>query len=273
MLSTATFLEESVFSGLFLWLGLYLITRDTPGRGWWQRPAVATGVSIICIAWYMLGDAMGFSTVNFQEIALWIRLTWWSAALASPAFFHGISLVTAYEERSPRARFWNRLATMFFLVYAILLVTVGTTTKNEVFQFDKYGRQPEPPYTWELPPSYPLYGLWAALNIGTLLVSTAMLLWRYATTRSTAPAQFRWLGIGAIILTLGSVIGFAEAIFPTLSLRWDMTGILLTLGLFTIGYGVAEHNVLFHDQSITRDFYRSLAGAAVTSTVFGASNK
>lgn len=67
---------------------------------------------------------------------------------------------------------------------------------------------------------------------------------------------------------MGAALGFVAFVFPRLELPPELGDTLLTVGLFAIGYGVAQYNALFLHQTITRDFYRSLAGAIVTSVVF-----
>lgn len=197
MLRTGLFLLESISSGVFLWLGLYLITRDKPAHSstvqrWWQRPAIAVGVAAVCEACAFVGLAMQLISDDPQKLVLWQRLTWWPEPLALPTLFWGVNLVTADEEGSPRAQLWGRITFFLLLVYAIGLAAVGTTT-SFIFQFDAIRRVPRPPHYLEIPPSLPGHTLFEALAVGTLLLVTFLLARRYYATRNAARGQFKWL--------------------------------------------------------------------------------
>ena len=70
-----------MFSGVFLWLGLYLVTRDTPIHGhhnqrWWRRSASTMGVAMICEACALAGIAMQMISDEPWRMVFWARLTW-----------------------------------------------------------------------------------------------------------------------------------------------------------------------------------------------------
>ncbi len=271
MLRTGTFLLESIFSGVFLWLGLYLITRDSPGDGrsarrWWQRPALATGVALLCVASYLLGLAIQVISDDPSELVLWLRLTWWTIPLACPAIFHGIFLVTAHAGRSPRMHLAGNIASVLLSAYALCLAIGTVVTTNLFYQVEAVRRVQRPPYYLEVPPRFPLYALPIVLVIGTLLAVTFLLFRRYYADWNEPQKQFRWLGSGVALQALGAAVGYLGFIsqqFPP-----ELGDALLVGGLFLMGYGVAHHNALLQHRVVTRDFYRSLASAAVTSVLF-----
>lgn len=273
MLRTVIFLLECTFSGMFLWLGLYLITRDNPVEGryfrrWWRRPALAMGLALICGAFYLVGVAVQYITDNQDQMVLWLRLTWWATPLACPTIFWSIFLVTVDERTLPRAHIVARIAAVLLFGYAIGVSGAGIGT-NLFFQFDAIRRVPRWQHSiLEIPPRYPFYGLFVVLILGTFLVVTLMLFRRYRTAQDAARTQFRWLGAGTAMLVLGAITGFVTLTFPGFKVAPELGDALLTGGLFMMGYGVAHYNALFQQQNITRDFYRSLTAVIVTSSVF-----
>ncbi len=269
---TLLFLLESAISGVFLWLGLYLITRDNPAhdprlRRWWQSPAVVMGVAMICQAWAFAGIAMQLISDDQRDMVLWARLTWWPEPFALSALLWGVVLVISDEETSPRARLWGRIATLFSLVCAISLSIVGVAT-NLVFQFDAIRRVPRPPHYLEIPPTVPGYLLFLIFVLGILLIATFLIFRRMRATQGDARGQFQWLSAGMGLLALGATIGFVGFSLPRLSLPPELGDALLIVGLLVIGHGVARYNALLQHQVITRDLYRSLSGVVLTSAAF-----
>ncbi len=272
LVRTLLFLLEGTFSGVFLWLGLYLITRDNPAhdpqvRRWWQSPAVAMGAALVCVAWYLAGMTMIVISDDPRKVGLWMRLGGWATALACPPFLWSVILVTTDEETSLRARLWGHIASLLVLTYALTVATVGTMT-DLLFRFEAIYRAPYPPYYLVVPPRFPFYALWVVLILGTLLASTSLLFRRMYATRDDARGRLRWLGTGTALITLGAVVGFVASIFPRASLPPELGDALLVVGLLMMGVGVARHNALLQHQVITQDFYRSLAGVVLTSTLF-----
>ncbi len=267
MLRTGTYLLESIFSGVFLWLGLYLITRDNPGDGqgarrWWQRPALVAGVAHVCVAWYLLGVAMQVIIEDPRKLVLWLRLTWPAAPLACSGIFHAVFLLASDEGRSPRARRAGYLVAALLFGCAACVAVVAMTT-DLFYQFEAVRRVPRAPHYLEIPPRYPFYALAVIFIVGALLATAIMSLWRYFALRGSARGQFRWIGAAAGMQTLGAITGLTGLSFPNLNLPPELGDAILVVGIALLGYGIAQHNALFQHQVITRDFYRSLAGVVV----------
>ncbi len=272
MSRTELFCLESAFSGVFLWLGLYLITRDNPVHGrhprrWWQRPALAAGVAFICMACFLVGIALGVISDDSREVVLWQRLTWWGAPVACSAFFWSVILVTTQHRTPPRVHHWSRIASFLLLAYASCVAVIGTAT-SYFFQFEAIRRVPRPPHYLEVPPRFPFYVLFVALVAVTLLATTFLLFYRYYAARDEARKQLQWLGNGTALAGLGAMISLGAFTFPYLHLRQELGDALMTVGVLVMGYSVARYNALFQHQIITRDFSRSLAGVIVTSGGF-----
>ncbi len=272
MLRTGTYLLESIFSGVFLWLGLYLITRDNPGDGqgarrWWQRPALPAGVAHVCVAWYLLGVAMQVIIEDPRKLVLWLRLTWWTTPLACSAIFHAVFLLTSDEVRFPRARRAGYLVSALLFGCAACVAVAGMTT-GLFYQFEAVRRVPRAPHYLEIPPRYPFYALAVIFIVGALLATAIMPLWRYFALRGSARGQFRWIGAAAGVQALGAITGITGLSFPNLNLPPELGDAILVIGLALLGYGIAQHNALFQHQVITRDFYRSLAGVVVAGGTF-----
>ncbi len=269
---TLIFVLESAISGVFLWLGLYLVTRDNPIHGprvrrWWQSPAVAIGVAMICAACVFAGIAMQLISDDPRDVVLWARMTWWPDPFALSALLWGVFLLITDEETSPRARLWYRIASLVSLVCASFLSVVGMTT-NLVFRFDAIRRVPRPPHYLEIPHALPGSLLFDIFVIGTLLIATFLLFRRMRATQGRIRGQLQWLGAGMALMTLGVTIAQVGLTFPRLGLPPEPGDMLLVVGLLVVGDGVARHNALLQHQVITRDFYRSLAGVVLTSAAF-----
>ena len=71
-----TFYAESLTGGLFLWLGLYILSRGFPldrgaeKRRWWRHGTFAAGLSFVLTAWFIFGIALRSIVVDQDVVTL-----------------------------------------------------------------------------------------------------------------------------------------------------------------------------------------------------------
>jgi hypothetical protein len=269
MLRVGIFTLECLFSGIYLWLGLYLITRahvehDGSTRRWWQRPALSTGLALLSVACYLLGLAIQILLEDVEAVNRWQRLAYWAQPMGCAFIFHGILLVTGHEGRSRRLQLAGHFFSFCLFVGAICLALMSSLT-DLVYRYEATRRLSRPPYFFEVPPRYPWYALIVVYILGALLVMTFMPLRRYLALADESRRPFRWIAIAGALQTAGAAVGITALSLPELHLPAELGDATLALGITLLGYGVAQHNAVFQHQVITRDFYRSLTGAVVTS--------
>ena len=273
MLRGAIFLLECVFSGVFLWLGLYLITRDQRGqayqaRWWWQRAALSTGIAHICVAWYLVGAGMQVVADEPETAGLWVRLTYWALPLACATVFHGILLVTTPSDRPPRARHAGYVVSALLFVCASIIAVASVTT-DLFYRFEAVRPVTWRPHYLQVPPRAPFFVVEGLLIVGALFATTTLAFRRYFALRDAARRQFRWIGIAAGLQMAGALTSILGLSFPSRVNTPPKTGdTILFVGIVLLGYGVAQDSALFRHQVITRDFFRALTGAILASTLF-----
>jgi hypothetical protein len=270
MLRFAIFLLECVFSGVFLWLGLYLITRDQRGqvqqpRWWWQRAALSTGIAHVCVAWYLVGAGMQVVADEPTTAGLWVRLTYWALPLACATVFHGILLVTTPADHTPRAGY---VASALLFVCSSVIAVASVTT-DLFYRFEAVRPTTWRPNYLQVPPRAPFFIVEGVLIMGALLATTVLAFRRYFTLRDAARRQFRWIGVAAGLQAAGALTSILGLSFPSRVNTPPKTGdTILFVGIVLLGYGVAQDSALFRHQVITRDFFRALTGATLASTLF-----
>ncbi len=270
MLRIGIFLLESAFSGLALWLGLYLITRDErgedpPGRDWWARPAPWIGLSLLSGACYFLGAATQAITDDPAALGRWLRLTWWAIPLPSVTLLRGILLLTAPAEPVSRARGLGARAAVLLVAGAIVVGVAGVAT-DRFFAFGSVQPVAAPPHYLEITSRTPFD--WEALAIvGVQLATMALAVRHHATLRGVARRQFRWVVVAMVLEFAGTALDLISVAL-NLGVSREVGNTLLAAGIALLGYSVAQHGAFFRQQVIVRDFFRALAGAAVASVAF-----
>lgn len=270
-----TFYAESLTGGLFLWLGLYILSRGFPldrgaeKRRWWRHGTFAAGLSFVLTAWFIFGIALRSIVVDQDEYVLWLRLTWWSVPLALVLWLRAVWLIPAKgepAELSDRERWvlWGGLT-------AAALLAFLSFTANTVFRYqDVVATAAAWTDYYHIPPNTPPYYLFIAFLL-LILFSTALSLYRrYRSTPpgSLAQREFRLLTWGTLLFIVGATIGVAGSLLGQNAWQEHIGYAIATVGILFLGRGVLRYNALIDQQIIQQDFGRSLRGALASSLFF-----
>jgi hypothetical protein len=271
MLRSGLFALECVFSGVFLWLGLYLITRDQATRNddsvaWWRRPATAMGIAMLCEATVLAGVAMSVISDDPKRVVFWVRLTHWFEPFAVPAVLWAVIRIVTSDATALVARRRAGIVTALLLMLAGCFAVLQTAT-NFIYRFDTVVRLAQSPHYLVVSPAYPGNALLGIYYVGTLLAAAVLLFRHYVAAHDEVRYQLRWLAAGMVLLVAGAIV-LVSAEASVLAVPPELGDALLVCGIFSVGYGVARHSALLQHRVITQDFYRSLTGATIASGLF-----
>jgi hypothetical protein len=220
MLQTGIFLMESTFSGLFLWLGLYVITRDKIGRNpdprrWWHRPALSAGLALICVACYLFGYAMQVISANPTTAIRWLRITYWALPLSIPTIFWATTLLVTSGDIPQRIHATYRVTFWVFL-FAAIGISVASTMTDRFYRFEDVPTTSLWPKYQEVPPRYPAYALFIALILGGLIATIGVIAQNYRAVQGFARGQLRSMVAALAFLGLGVTVGFVTITYTSL---------------------------------------------------------
>src|SRR5437868_6327011 len=119
----ATLLNNGLVAGSLLgggavlvWaLGLYVASRS-PGR----RVSVLSAAAMLCLAIYLMGEALGALAPDLDTWATWLRRTWWAPSLALPIWL-ALTLALLSEDDAEPAAARTRRYFVPIVVTAVLL--------------------------------------------------------------------------------------------------------------------------------------------------------
>src|SRR3981081_2613605 len=103
--------------GVLVWaLALYVASR-APSR----RASLLAALAMLCLAAYLVGEALGALAPDPASWASWLRRTWWAPSLAAPAWLVLTRARAADEGTDPLAIRLRRL----FLPIAVAAFATG----------------------------------------------------------------------------------------------------------------------------------------------------
>lgn len=270
-----TFYAESLTGGLFLWLGLYVLSRGfplsqkPPARTWWRQGNFAAGMSFVLASWFIFGIAIRSIVPVADEYAFWLRITWWSAPLALLCWLRAVWLIPyaagpAVLSRLMRGVLWG-------VTLAAAILAVISFGNNNIFDFQAIVTTNA---TWTdyyyIPPVVPRYYFFVTLLLLVLVSSAGHLYLRYRLSplHSGQRLEFRLLTFGTLLFIIGASLGVAASLTGHNDWQEHVGYAIATVGIYFLGRGVLRYNALIDQQIIQQDFGRSLRGSFAAAFTF-----
>ncbi|HEV7664213.1 MAG TPA: hypothetical protein VGQ62_11805 [Chloroflexota bacterium] len=252
---------------LLVWaVALYVASR-APSR---LAPMLAA-LAMLCLAAYLMGEALGALAPDSARWAVWLRRTWWAPSLAAPAWL-GVTLTLAADEgpQSSRRIRITRLLTALVLALGATFGMLGSFTTavqdwNAPFSpssaADLIGSRHLPAGPLLLP--FQIFAvvclIWAGLNLAVL--------WRTSPAGSPLRARFAWLLATAVIFLVGGAwVVIASGIFFLVGLPGQ---ILLIAGMVMLGWNMARYGALLAGEQVLQDFLGFAATMLAIVVVYG----
>lgn len=270
-----TFYAESLTGGLFLWLGLYILSRGYPigvksnDLVWWRRSTFAAGCSFVLASWFIFGIALRSIVTTERETIFWLRVTWWATPLALIFWLRAVWLMpqqgkVGQMSQAMRWVLWvgaaaaASLALLGFFDGGVFhysgIVSTGATWTDYYY----------------IHPVVPRYYLFVTLLLLVLLSTAGHLYWRYrqSVPSSHEQAEFRLLAVGTFIFIVGAGIGVISSLTGRNDWQEHVGYAIATVGILFLGRGVVRYNALIEQQIVRQDFGRSLRGSFAAAFIF-----
>ena len=244
-------------------LALYVATR-APGR---RAPALAAS-AMLCLAIYLLGQALGALAPDIQTWAQWLRRTWWAPSLALPIWL--VLTLTLAADEGPRP--WAGRVTRALPLVAVVAIGLGLvlgvvgTASTHVQEWDTpvtlpSGARHAP--AAELLTAFQVYTLicllWSAANLG--------LLWHTSPRGAPLRARFGWLSASAALFLLGGAwVTVASGVYLQPGLPGQL---LLIAGMLILGWNMARYGALLAGEQVLTDFVAYAAAMLAIVIVYG----
>lgn len=266
------YIVETVAGGSFLWLGLYLFTRELPVQrthpSWWRRPALLASLAMVLTSIFLFGTAIQSITTTMSDFVLWQKLTWWPVPCAVALWLWVILLIVRDDGTKPPSIFWGWVFPLIVLVYGAILSVVGTFSEV-LFRYGEVRLQESSFAYFFVPPRVPEHYFYGGYVVVTLLTASVLLLHLYISTVNRHRRQaIKWLSFGSLIITVGATLAVVGYSWSEGRLPEQVGDLVITLGLAFTGYGVLNHNALLSNRVIEADFKRSLLGVTVVITFY-----
>lgn len=277
MEQTLVFWLENIAAGLFLWFGLYIMTRDLlsrddaelPERWWWLRqPALWASLAMILTSWFFFGVAVRTMAPTAAEYVLWLRRTWGGMPIAIVFWFWVVIFLCT--EASQRRNYRVRKLVIFLVIplIAAFLSVAGTFTDflqrfqdtREVASFERF----------YIPPNMPAYYIYFVFFLGILSVSAVLLTIQYRKTRGDSRRQegFKWLSSGAWFIVAGAMTTLLGYVFLQGRVPEQWGDLIATIGLVLAGVGIVNYGAIVRNQIFKEDFIHSLVGVAAVTAFY-----
>jgi hypothetical protein len=244
-------------------LALYVASRS-PTR----RVSLLSAAAMLCLASYLMGEAIGALATDLPTWVSWLRRTWWAPTLALPIWLT-LSLALTIEE-GPST--WADVARKSFLSIAVASIGIGAVFAM-LGVFTTQVQNWNAPFTLgddpaigvrhvpaaQLLPLFQAFALvclvWPAINLSFL--------WRASPRGSPLRSRFAWLSASAwMFLVGGAWIVIASGIFRLVGLPGQL---LLVAGMLILGWNMARYGALVAGEQVLSDFlaYAATMGAIV----------
>lgn len=270
-----TFYAESFTGGLFLWLGLYILSRGFPlaqnpsERAWWRQGNFAAGISFALASWFIFGIAIRSIVPLESEYTFWLRMTWWSAPLALVCWLRAVWLIPYPEQPAQLSKPMG--VALWLILFAAAVLALVSFWDGTIFD---YRATEATGATWtdyfHVPPIVPRYYIFIALLLLVLFTSAGHLYHRFQMSprHSHERAEFRWLAFGAILFIIGASIGVVSSVAGRNDWPEHVGYGIAAVGIYFLGQGVLRYNALVEQQIIQQEFRRSLRGSFAAALLF-----
>jgi hypothetical protein len=248
-------------------LALYVASRSPT-----SRVSLLAAAAMLCLAAYLMGEALGALATDLPTWAAWLRRTWWAPSLALPIWLT-LSLALTIEEGPPA---WANAASKAYVPVAVASISVGAifaalgvltgqvqdwTAPFSVGDDPVLGVRHTP--AGQLLPLFQIFALiclvWPAINL--------CLLWLASPRGSPLRARFAWLTASACIFLVGGAwIVIASGIFRLVGLPGQL---LLVVGMLILGWNMARYGALVAGERVVSDFLAYAATMAAIVLVYG----
>src|SRR5579859_471301 len=260
-------LQGSLLSSgaVLVWaLALYVASRS-PAR----RVSQLSAAAMLCLAVYLMGEALGALASDLPSWAAWLRRTWWAPNLALPIWLvltFALTVEEGPESLAAVTRTYFGPALVGLIGLGLAFAGFGTFTVevqdwNGAFIDPGSGTRHIPAATWL--PAFQVFALiclvWPAANL--------LGLWRTSPRGSPLRARFAWLCASAALFLLGGgwiVIG--GGVFRLVGLPGQM---LLVVAMLILGWNMARYGALVAGEQVLGDFMAYAATMAAIVIVYG----
>ena len=257
-------ISQAVGFGIFLWLGLYVLSRANHHTA----IVIATLVGLFAQAAFFLSDHLVTITHDRELHGFLTRFSWWDNIVPMAVWFHLSSMIC-------REKFYRRGGTVFtpavvitYLAAAILSL-LGMFT-NLVLDHDGTRQTGDTFYTGPGAGflAYILFlaivGLSAFVNLGRTFDRKRR---RHQPDERIFTIQLALLATGAIMFLAGG-LWLASRLYWRLELSELPGDLFVILGLLILGYGIANFDLLLEGQNGQRDFVYSFTGVALINLLY-----
>lgn len=258
-------LTQMIGFAIFLWLGIYLLTRVTV-----RTPTiVASMIGLFGQAAFFASSALSYNAVDLPQLEALERAFWWTAVLPVATWFH-FSCDVAARVPFTRRRGPTRptVPTAAIVVYLVAALVIGFGSATDLFL--RYSRPVGGDYLGT-GPLYVLYMAFLGLAAGAAFINLARALWIAARSPHRADRllaiQLRLL-CGSGLLFLVGALWLVSRYSVGLTLQVLPGYAFLLCGLLGLGYGVARFGLLLEGKNIERDFGYSLLGIGLINVLY-----
>jgi hypothetical protein len=248
-------------------LALYVASRAPT-----QRATLLATLAMLCLAIYLLGEALGALSTDLTTWADWLRRTWWAPGLALPAWLATTLALAADEGPEPwssRVQRWFLPVAVVSLGLGLLFGVVGSTTSLVQDWTAPFVVGADPslsvrhvtPADWFLP--FQIFALicllWPAVNVA--------ILWRASPRGTPLRARFAWLSASAVMFVLGgSWIVVVSGDYYRVGLPGQL---LLVVGMLILGWNMARYGALLAGEQVLSDFIAYTLAVLAIVTIYG----
>jgi hypothetical protein len=249
-------------------LALYVASR-APTR----RAPILAAVAMLCLAAYLLAQAIGALASDLQTWAAWQRRAWWAPTLALPVWLALTLALAADEGPEPwatRVRRWLLPISVAALVVGVLFAVSGVLTNAVEDWTNVFAVVDDQLKGVQHVRQGPWFGPFQVFALVCLVWSTINLaiLWRSSPAGSPLRARFAWLTASAILfLAGGGWLVVASGVYMVVGLPGQL---LVVIGMVILGWNMARYGALLAGEQVLGDFVAYAAAMLAIVAVYGA---